>query len=906
MTVIESISCADNTDKKKFMEKRLKIAKERIKEFNVLDSIFKNFNDYDKIISEGNDLPKNVIFNLFATDHYDGIQGTYHDLKNLESALGHFFNANSVTKTAYREFLRRLTSPDNFESIEAFDEISIGYQIAKKIGFEKVNLHSKLPNGKKPDFLIDVGEKKVILELTGLNLTTPELLINEITSEITRYILDKCDKKGFLISILLDASSIISKDGDGNIDVERSISIIRSKIDTLHLEDLIGFRGSIDFEGGMVKFTEKQENILFPKKEKAIIWIDKNSKQESVFAAHQMKLINDLEPVLGSKSYTVFEGWAKKVMLKDFLNSPFESASYFVSENSCVYVNSIEFNSNDDKLRKSPKLETSRAVKEGFLEHIRRSIEKKIKKGQYEKGYPFIIVIRAEEWRFEYEFDYDDFVPLRNKIQNLLKDFPEVSGVILFTRDIYLGRFIENPSASGSVKKEDLEKYDILSKRQEPLITHDRKIDFGKLDPESRKNRIKEIIEMESKFDLNRDTRFTIYASGDLEELFKELNEFLYEKEIDEDLLDLIDVIIKKYCALKTNNENDHEAEERDDPILGTKMILGGSIPLRAYASTCQILYSRHRPTSKNIALCLSLSEDSNTYVRMDVCKVLNTLYEINPKHALDIAKRYCLDNKYVRFYLPIFLGYLAHKNKAEAINIFRIVIKEYGKKNLTGQGDDTLLLEVVSIVTQIALLNGKDYDELFNEILTDEEYSISLKKEIISTMRNERFILDPTLSDRVIKNYMVLLNHSSFEVKANVDFFPLYTLVQKKVSLFPRISDLIDTIAKIKYPNPIIGLDNTYHFEILHYLETFCSEFPLDASRFLISVIDLNPFLPSSFYAHTIVRTLGILLDNTQIDKDTKMHLVYILKKIDGQIYREVDQILDKLRKNDPNFTDI
>jgi hypothetical protein len=888
------------------MKKRLKVAKERIQEFKLLNSIFDNFNAYETAVSSGTDLPKNVIFNLFATNNYQGNPGTHGELNDLEIALSCFFNHNSVTKTEYREFVKRLTSRDNFESIEAYDEISIGYQIANKIGFDKVNLHAKLPNGKKPDFLIDLGEKKTVMELTALNLSTPELIINEIVSEITRYILDKCEKIGFLITILLDALSIISKDIDGNIDIKKSISVICSKINDLHLEDLVGFKGSIDFEGGMIKFTEKQANIIFPEKEKAIIWIDKNSKQTSVFAAHYMRLVNSSESVLGSKSYSLFESWAKKVLLKDFLNSPFESASYSPHVNSCVYVNSIEFNSNDDNLRKSSKLETSRAVKEGFLQHIRRSIEKKIKKGQYERSFPFIIVIRAEDWRFEYEFDYDDFIPLRNKVQDLLKEFPDVSGVILFTRDIYLGRFIENPIASESIKKEDFEKYDILSKREEPLITHDRKIDFGKLDSESKKNRIKEILEMESKFDLHKGTKFTHYASGDLEELFKELNEFLYEKEIEQELLDLIDVIIKKYCTLKKNDENDHEAEERDDPILGTKMIVGGSIPLRAYASTCQILYTRHRPTSRNITLCLSLAEDSNTYVRMDVCKVLNTLYEINPKHALDIAKRYCLDNKFVRFYLPIFLGYLTHKNKAEAINIFRIVIKEYGKKNLTGRGEDNLLLDVVSIVTKIALLCGKDYYELFNEILSDEEYNISLKKEIISTMREERFILDPILSDRIIKNYMILLNHSSFEVKANVDFFPLYTLVQKKISLFPRISNLIDAITKIKYPNPIIGLDNTYHFEILQYLETFCSEFPQYASRFLISITDLNPFLLRSFHAHSIVRTLGILLDNIEIEKDTKMNLVCILKKIDSQIYREVEQILDKLRKSDSNFSNV
>jgi len=88
--------------------------------------------------------------------------------------------------------------------------------------------------------------------------------------------------------------------------------------------------------------------------------------------------------------------------------------------------------------------------------------------------------------------------------------------------------------------------------------------------------------------------------------------------------------------------------------------------------------------------------------------------------------------------------------------------------------------------------------------------------------------------------------------------------------------------------------------------LQTFCLKFPWDASKYLITVIELNPFPLRSLYAHTIVRILEILLDNDQIDRDTKMHLVCILKKTDAKIYREVDEILDKLRKNDPSFNDI
>ena len=140
---------------------RLKTARDRIQDFKFLSSVFKNFDEYEKDVIAGNGLPRNIIFNFFASDYYKNSynqsnltksQGTYYELKILEDALNQFLNQNSVTKLEYSEFLQRLTSRENFVSLEALDEIMIAYEISKKIGFDKVNLHGKLRNGKRPDY----------------------------------------------------------------------------------------------------------------------------------------------------------------------------------------------------------------------------------------------------------------------------------------------------------------------------------------------------------------------------------------------------------------------------------------------------------------------------------------------------------------------------------------------------------------------------------------------------------------------------------------------------------------------------------------------------------------------------------------------------------------------------------
>lgn len=122
--------------------------------------------------------------------------------------------------------------------------------------------------------------------------------------------------------------------------------------------------------------------------------------------------------------YHIFEQWSKTVNLDDFLNSPFESIDFQSSDinNGCVYIYSIELNTNDSTLQGSSFFETAKILKDAFLNQIERTIEEKMKIGQYKIDSPFIIAIKAHDWKFRYEFDNDEFIPVRDKIKPIIKN----------------------------------------------------------------------------------------------------------------------------------------------------------------------------------------------------------------------------------------------------------------------------------------------------------------------------------------------------------------------------------------------------------------------------------------------------------------------------------------------------
>ena len=181
--MIGDVYCIDKNDIIQLGIKKLELARSRIQEFEALSFIFGDFKGNEYEIDKEGKLSQNVIFYLASNDRYENSHFqsnsnlnylTQNALKDLDEAIKIFFPRFPKKSTECSEYFARLTSSDNFTSIEAYNEIRYAYNIAKKIGLDKINLHHKLLNKKRPDIVIELTGVKIVLELTGLNLRQPE------------------------------------------------------------------------------------------------------------------------------------------------------------------------------------------------------------------------------------------------------------------------------------------------------------------------------------------------------------------------------------------------------------------------------------------------------------------------------------------------------------------------------------------------------------------------------------------------------------------------------------------------------------------------------------------------------------------------------------------------------------
>lgn len=891
--------CNDNSKFLKNLRDRLELAKERIINFPILNSIFNGFKDYETLLNEGRSLPKNIVFILISGDNYENSYtqrnllqsaGTINAIKLLEDAINQFFISNRDASKEYELFYTRLKDHDNFTSTQPYHEITTAYEIGVKIGFENVELFS--PAGsKKPDLLLYPNGKRIFLELTALEIRTPEKKITEIASVIANYILKKTTKKDYLISILFD-TGIVSRfeDERGYILEKEVIAYLKMKIDQLCLTDLIGLNGSFDFHDRQI-CLHGQKSPLFPTPIVAIIRIENEyDENKSLIESMHLEIIDSSKSETDLKDYQLIQSWANKIPLNDFLNSPFDTVIYATEDaNECVYINSLDFDSTDENLRDTYLVSTSRIAKKSFISHVQRRVDNKAKSSQFESGSPFVIGMQGAQWQYEYEWDYDDFIPLRNQIQEHLKKYPEISGIILFTYDLFHGRLIENPVAHHKITKDFFEKSGILVKHYEPLFTHDRKVDLSKLDYNQKEFRILDLISQEPLIIQDSNNSF---ANEDLEELIQNIRDFLGERNIKQEVLVAVEPVIIKYCTHKSVSEDD--PVRRNESLSRAGMFLTG-VPLRAYAARALLRLEGQLQSTKYSSLIDQLAEDENTYVRMYVADHLGYDFNCEPEKCMSLGKKFCLDNKYVRYFLTPFLSFLAQYHRTECLELICIIFRTYGKTDLTAEDEGLILETAVDIATQLWIVVADNrYQSLFEELVSDK-YNPTVKKELVTTMAKAASDNDLTHFRKIIDYYLQLIATSP-ELKPEIEFHLFYRLIQRNCSMLPMILPLLDEISSTKYDNPILLINHTYHFTILDYIHKFFNEFPEQATEYFLKVMDLNDFLTKSFKVSMIIKILERVFDS-DIELSLKNKAKTVLCKIDQNIYWKAQNLADRIK---------
>lgn len=473
----------------------------------------------------------------------------------------------------------------------------------------------------------------------------------------------------------------------------------------------------------------------------------------------------------------------------------------------------------------------------------------------------------------------------------------DVSGVLLFTDDFYHGRYIENPNALENIKLtfQELENEGIILAPHWPLITYDKKEDLSNLEQKAKENRIMDILSIERAFDLSKDTLYTPYTRQDTIELLDNIREYLQGKDVNMKIVNATIPAILKYCNFyldypaETYNQNENKDET---------LIMIHDEPIRAHAASSLVLLTYHLPDEYHIELVKKLSLDNNSYVRGFLCKELSYLYEKNSKLAIDLAYRYYKDNKLVRFFLQPFLIHIFKRDKLLALDLFEKIVQQYGMNSSGTSYRNNLIVIIVSILVQAAiLLNLNQYSNLLMKIISDSDYNEIIKKEIIFEMREERYLTNSNDVDKVLGYYEVLLKKSSLETIGNVDFFLLYRLIQNKKSLYPKIKPVLDIITTTIFPT-IYGYGHIYHFQILSYLEEFCSDFPLDAMRYLNVFLNNNSFFLESFNAYQITDLIKKIFDTSRdyIEKDTEVKNIFIaiLQRIKKDPRYNIEYILE------------
>jgi hypothetical protein len=117
-----------------------------------------------------------------------------------------------------------------------------------KIGFDDVDIHHKLSNGKKPDVFFKIKDQEVCLELTTLNSRESETKIERILTYLADFVVQKCNRKNYTMLIYFDTINDTQQESriKDLIKLEPKITLKQDKLELLSEIDIFLKRSSID------------------------------------------------------------------------------------------------------------------------------------------------------------------------------------------------------------------------------------------------------------------------------------------------------------------------------------------------------------------------------------------------------------------------------------------------------------------------------------------------------------------------------------------------------------------------------------------------------------------------------------------------------------------------------------
>ena len=440
---------------------QVRLAREIVSYFPKVKNLLDNFKDYEKKpytdtknkifcdciewIHEYRSLFEMPIEKMHIDDHL-AQSDIFQSIKMLDDAWT-MFCAEIPKKDKFKKHISNL---DYDKSSSAFEEITLVYDLRRRIGSGAVEYEPKTSHGKVSDVLVIIDSQKIFLEISSIVKSMASDRFQRIFDMFAKFLYEDVKPKKQKISLWLDTTKFAC--AGTNIDEEKSFSLLQKWTEKLCLSELVGFVGSfhiVDYRshGGIDKYG----NYLL-----------------SNYPYHR----NNVQELL--KNQPTFKHWAKKITISDMVDSPITSFAYESIDNSpsVIIHEDSSFSTNPALLQNNalPDIQVGLAQHESFLRQIKRKICYKIQKKQFEEGCPIIFIIKCNLWSNDFENSSDDFSKIKTQVENVIKQHSFISGILVYNTVYTHGRFIHNPGADEKTKLSDSTISDLFSMPTRPTL----------------------------------------------------------------------------------------------------------------------------------------------------------------------------------------------------------------------------------------------------------------------------------------------------------------------------------------------------------------------------------------------------------------------------------------------------
>lgn len=804
-----------------------------LKAFSNLYQIFSSINRNSNL-SEKNPILINIRANNERSIAY---------LNEIESAL-RILDLGNWPSREKNALISRLTSSRSSDSFAVLNELQAYLSLVGSVGLNNVT-YQYPTHGKKPDFKVHINSKQIILELKSLHDRQSIVHIKDVFRNLCEFLLLSVNRNNYYIRIDIDTNRLPKKKIQNNrenisiIDVERSIKLFKNYLSILRLEQLIGLNCGLNFSNSNHKRLSINDFVTF-------------------FEGHESRLYTDKQYIR----------WSELVNLGILNSCPFH---YIIIANlkgkECVEIASVDFFSQNPAYTIPGEIATSKSMA-AFQDQLRRTLKDKIKSQQREISKPYIIIIKTrldQDWQYEYEMDIEDFLIIKEVIKEEIKNDTEVSGVIIYYSDLKEGRYIENRSARAElrIQLDELQNSNILKYYHSPLIDNEIELEEGD-DQTTQLAKMTECIKIEEQ----------ITDRLDKHKLLRNMEIFLRNSQINENILHTIEGIVLKYCENNEDENNNHKEildKKNHEPIE-----LAG-IDIKFSAVVCLSLLLGHRCAGSHLKLLEELTEDENLFVKLEVASKLYLIYENDANACVRITNRYLHENWFTRHCLLPIMSYFLLKN-IEILLQLQFINSIFSYYEEDKNHCSTTIIHAIQIMMYNALLHEEFRTMLFSLLNgTTEEILLLFARncDFNDKVKNEEY------QEFIIQVNTCIINSLSTRVKHLASHTFLNNLIEQNISLYPGLKSYLFLVSKISgtISEPYLS------FSIIEYLAHFCYDFPIESILLLENIFEMNIIRDLTIASHDIFNLIDRLY-NFDIPEVYKNKLAEIARRcyMDGE----------------------